>query len=274
MKNGFPGGGDGFIEAVQSVMRGSSIAYEELRPTTSGHSLGGDGWADTQQLIDRDELKKAIASSSPKLRKGYSRTHFLTAYALLEYNPKELTFDDCENLAIVDPALGARARSVLERGGAPPPLTDSEVAQYKFPVSLRMLGTWYRRTLHPTIATLLYSVRQHQAKYQELEERLQRIEQHQHEDRGDSVGKADIAYLAERIHALESRKAVTYHGVWGPDAQYTAGMAVTADGSMWVALQPVKGVKPPNSQYWQLAVKRGRDGRDGSDGRDAEERFR
>jgi hypothetical protein len=72
--------------------------------------------------------------------------------------------------------------------------------------------------------------------------------------------------LKEKIAALESRIAefeksgVRYCGVYQRANEYKRGSAVTADGSMFVAVVDVApGERPGWSQDWVLSVKHGKD---------------
>jgi hypothetical protein len=65
---------------------------------------------------------------------------------------------------------------------------------------------------------------------------------------------------------IERRIKLTHvvgRGVWEAETQYSKGDAVTWDGSMWIAQEDSKGIKPSAYQKgaWKLSVKRGRDGK-------------
>jgi hypothetical protein len=51
--------------------------------------------------------------------------------------------------------------------------------------------------------------------------------------------------------------------VWTMDVSYVAGDCVSHEGSLWIAKQASRDVRPgANPACWRLAVKHGRDGRD------------
>jgi len=52
-----------------------------------------------------------------------------------------------------------------------------------------------------------------------------------------------------------------YKGTWSKDHTYQGGDVVTHGGSMWIAKE-LNSTKPGESDYWVLAVKRGKDGKD------------
>jgi integrin beta 3 len=58
--------------------------------------------------------------------------------------------------------------------------------------------------------------------------------------------------------------AVIYRGTWKRDTGYAAWDSVTFAGSSFIARKATD--KPPETDDWQLACKRGRDGRDGKNG--------
>jgi hypothetical protein len=68
--------------------------------------------------------------------------------------------------------------------------------------------------------------------------------------------------LEARVADLEARGSIEYRGIWAADTKYKSGNAVTHDGSMWIATADTQGVRPGDTAFWKLAVKRGRDGRD------------
>ncbi|RAI00141.1 hypothetical protein DLJ53_20745 [Acuticoccus sediminis] len=71
-----------------------------------------------------------------------------------------------------------------------------------------------------------------------------------------------IAVLEARVAASEA-KGLAYRGVHQKAADYSRGDAVTASGSLWIALTDIRsGEAPGASNNWQLAVKAGRDGKD------------
>jgi integrin beta 3 len=78
-----------------------------------------------------------------------------------------------------------------------------------------------------------------------------------------------IAKLEQRVVALEQRPiGVIYRGLWDESVSYAPHEGVTHRGSVFVAIEPSRGVKPEGADgVWRLAVKRGRDGRDGRDAR-------
>jgi hypothetical protein len=64
-----------------------------------------------------------------------------------------------------------------------------------------------------------------------------------------------IEALTARQDALEEH-GVRYSGVWQRSLAYPKGSVVTDAGAMWVALQPVEGVRPGESvAHWQLCAK-------------------
>lgn len=63
--------------------------------------------------------------------------------------------------------------------------------------------------------------------------------------------------------------AIVYRGVWKP-GQYSAGDAVTREGSTWIARADTEATPGEGETPWQLAVKKGRDGRDGIRGEKGE----
>lgn len=65
-----------------------------------------------------------------------------------------------------------------------------------------------------------------------------------------------IAELEKRIAALEAKPSLKYMGAYR-DRPYTAGAAVTRQGSLWIAKVDTDGV-PGDSADWQLAVKQGK----------------
>jgi hypothetical protein len=71
--------------------------------------------------------------------------------------------------------------------------------------------------------------------------------------------------LRQRIKELEARPTLRYLGVWDSKKGYGAGVAVTFDGSVWIAKDIASpGSRPGDSgSPWQLAVKRGVNGKDG-----------
>jgi hypothetical protein len=70
-----------------------------------------------------------------------------------------------------------------------------------------------------------------------------------------------IAWLNDRIEALEQRPVLKYCGVYDEAKPYTPGNMVTHSGSIWHCKSACQGQKPPG-HCWQLAVKHGRDGKD------------
>jgi HK97 family phage major capsid protein len=72
-----------------------------------------------------------------------------------------------------------------------------------------------------------------------------------------------IVQLEKRVEALEKRPAsLKYAGVWSGDETYLQDDAVTDRGSLWIAVEKCSpGIRPGESESWQLAVKRGRDRR-------------
>ncbi len=78
-----------------------------------------------------------------------------------------------------------------------------------------------------------------------------------------------VAPLLKRIGELEQRvseaetRGLEFCGVYQRAAAYKRGAAVTAAGSLWIAIRDVEpGHEPGESRRWVLAVKRGRDGKD------------
>jgi hypothetical protein len=70
-----------------------------------------------------------------------------------------------------------------------------------------------------------------------------------------------IEVLTKRLDVLEARPSISYQQLWSADRRYSAGDAVTFDGSLFIAQQNTTD-KPETSAAWRLAVKRGRDGKD------------
>jgi hypothetical protein len=70
-----------------------------------------------------------------------------------------------------------------------------------------------------------------------------------------------IAWLNDRIEALEQRPSVQYKGVYTDEAAYVPGHMVTDRGSVWHCKSACQGQRPPGN-CWTLAVKHGRDGKD------------
>jgi hypothetical protein len=75
-----------------------------------------------------------------------------------------------------------------------------------------------------------------------------------------------VALKAADGKTIERRIKLTHvvgRGVWEAETQYSKGDAVTWDGSMWIAQEDSKGIKPSAYQKgaWKLSVKRGRDGK-------------
>ena len=83
-----------------------------------------------------------------------------------------------------------------------------------------------------------------------------------------------VAPLLKRIDALELEVAELkaagaktladfYRGTWQPAAfdPYQRGMAVTHDGSLWLARSETRA-KPGTDDSWQMITKKGRDGKD------------
>jgi hypothetical protein len=70
-----------------------------------------------------------------------------------------------------------------------------------------------------------------------------------------------IAWLNDRIEALEQRPTVQYKGVYTDEAAYVPGHMVTHNGSVWHCKSACQGQRPPGN-CWTLAVKHGRDGKD------------
>jgi hypothetical protein len=82
----------------------------------------------------------------------------------------------------------------------------------------------------------------------------------------DDTIKIAIELLLKKIAALENRLAqieergLEYVGTFQRAVSYRRGSVVTADGSMWVALQDTGPNEIPGEHpKWQLAVKAGRD---------------
>lgn len=73
---------------------------------------------------------------------------------------------------------------------------------------------------------------------------------------GDFVLKA-TAPLKDRIKALESRPTLRYLGIWDASRTYPPGSFVTHAGSVWHTEAENTGVRPGESGFWRLAVKRG-----------------
>ena len=75
--------------------------------------------------------------------------------------------------------------------------------------------------------------------------------------------------LERRVVTLEQRPpGIVYRGLWDESVSYAPHEGVTHRGSVFVAIEPSRGVKPEGADgVWRLAVKRGRDGRDGRDAR-------
>jgi len=73
-----------------------------------------------------------------------------------------------------------------------------------------------------------------------------------------------IADLELQVAALRAEKSATfadaYRGLWMPGA-FKRGDLVTADGSLWLALEDSKG-KPGSDSAWRLVVKRGKDAKE------------
>lgn len=60
---------------------------------------------------------------------------------------------------------------------------------------------------------------------------------------------------------------VIYRGIWGDDAEYGRGDAVTRSGSVWILMADAQRGKPGDEgSGWQLSVKAGRDGLRGERG--------
>jgi hypothetical protein len=70
-----------------------------------------------------------------------------------------------------------------------------------------------------------------------------------------------IAWLNDRIEALEQRPSVQYKGVYTDEAAYVPGHLVTHRGSVWHCKSACQGQRPPGN-CWTLAVKHGKDGKD------------
>lgn len=68
---------------------------------------------------------------------------------------------------------------------------------------------------------------------------------------------------AELKAAVAKTFADCYRGTWQPAAfdPYPRGIAVTHDGSLWLARTETRA-KPGTNDDWQMIVKRGRDGKD------------
>jgi hypothetical protein len=66
--------------------------------------------------------------------------------------------------------------------------------------------------------------------------------------------------LNERLVALEQRPTVQYRGVYSATAEYHPGDMITFNGSVWHGKMTCTVIKPPDSNSWQLAVKRKKDG--------------
>jgi hypothetical protein len=73
--------------------------------------------------------------------------------------------------------------------------------------------------------------------------------------------KGIFANLLARLETLEKRPTLKYLGTYDPDTQYQQGDFVTHSGSLWHCKSACQGQKPPNTNWWQLAVKHGRDGK-------------
>jgi hypothetical protein len=79
---------------------------------------------------------------------------------------------------------------------------------------------------------------------------------------------ADGANFSSRLDSAEKRldategRGLRFCGVYQRAAEYQRGDAVTADGSLFIALTDNPQGDPGGSNDWQLAVKRGRDGKD------------
>ena len=74
--------------------------------------------------------------------------------------------------------------------------------------------------------------------------------------------KEGLGPIVKRIAALEARPAgLKYVGIWDGSDSYAADEAVTHNGSLWIAREPSRGVRPGDGRAWQLAVKRGKDAR-------------
>ena len=78
--------------------------------------------------------------------------------------------------------------------------------------------------------------------------------------RAISPAENRIAALEARIVALESRKQLSYAGVWKEGEAYAAGEIVTLGGSAWHCNAPTSS-RPGDDSSFTLMVKRGRDGR-------------
>ncbi|MCK1324220.1 MULTISPECIES: hypothetical protein [unclassified Bradyrhizobium] len=73
---------------------------------------------------------------------------------------------------------------------------------------------------------------------------------------GDFV-LAAIRPLKERLKELESRPTLRYLGIWDASRTYPPGSFVTHAGSIWHTDVENAGVRPGESGFWKLAVKRG-----------------
>jgi hypothetical protein len=63
--------------------------------------------------------------------------------------------------------------------------------------------------------------------------------------------------LEARLETLEQRPAVVYRGVWRSGEQYAEASIVTDNGSLWIAREESRGVRPGSNAAWQLIVKKG-----------------
>ena len=66
-----------------------------------------------------------------------------------------------------------------------------------------------------------------------------------------------IEKQADRIAALEQRKAMSWHGVWRREETYAPGAVCTDRGSAWVAQIETRGMRPGEGNvFWKLIDKR------------------
>jgi hypothetical protein len=70
-----------------------------------------------------------------------------------------------------------------------------------------------------------------------------------------------VAWLNDRLEAIEQRPVVRYCGVFDPTRQYVPGNLITSSGSVWHCDSACTGTRPPGPP-WTLAVKHGKDGKD------------
>ena len=155
----------------------------------------------------------------------YNRKLFQVAHGRYLLEPKALTDDDIQQLSLVDPMLGHRARA--RRAGV---LEAPDTEFPRGPLPARAFGNWLKDHLAPILSTYRHK---------------------------DNQQAARLDALEARLHALEQRPQLAYKGVHVNAQPYAEGALVTRDGGLWLAERFTNQRPGQVDSGWRLVVKRG-----------------